>query len=96
MFTRQLNNYIIFRSFLTQTMLMLIFRGAVAGSNTPEATDRLAVLKDEITRLEDFEKVVDKHKAVRALLIWIPVKAILICQKIQQYLIQLFDSFIVG
>ena len=57
-------------------MLMLVFRGAVAGSNTPEATDRLAVLKDEITRLEDFEKVVDKHKAVRALLIWIKVKAI--------------------
>ena len=57
-------------------MLMLVFRGAVAGSNTPEATDRLAVLKDEITRLEDFEKVVDKHKAVRALLIWIQVKAI--------------------
>ena len=48
-------------------MLFLIFRGAVAGSNTPEATDRLAVLKDEITRLEDFEKVVDKHKAVRGL-----------------------------
>ena len=42
-----------------------ISRGAVAGSNTPEATDRLAVLKDEIQRLEDFEKVVDKHKAVR-------------------------------
>jgi len=39
------------------------WKGAVAGSNTPEATDRLAVLKDEITRLEDFEKVVDKHKA---------------------------------
>merc|ERR1711981_166404 len=38
-------------------------KGAVAGSNTPEATDRLAVLKDEIQRLEDFEKVVDKHKA---------------------------------
>lgn len=57
-------------------MLMLNFRGAVAGSNTPEATDRLAVLKDEITRLEDFEKVVDKHKAVRALLIWIQAKTI--------------------
>ena len=41
------------------------YRGAVAGSNTPEATDRLTVLKDEIQRLEDFEKVVDKHKAVR-------------------------------
>ena len=39
-------------------------RGAVAGSNTPEATTRLAVLKDEIQRLDDFEKVVDKHKAV--------------------------------
>jgi len=39
------------------------WKGAVAGSNTPEATDRLAVLKDEIQRLEDFEKVVDKHKA---------------------------------
>ena len=40
----------------------------MAGSNTPEATDRLAVLKDEITRLEDFEKVVDKHKAVSKLI----------------------------
>ena len=65
-----------FKSSLTQSMLLLIFRGAVAGSNTPEATDRLAVLKDEITRLEDFEKVVDKHKAVRALLIWIQAKTI--------------------
>ena len=63
-----------FKSSLTQTMLLLIFRGAVAGSNTPEATDRLAVLKDEITRLEDFEKVVDKHKAVRGLQILIKVK----------------------
>jgi len=38
------------------------WKGAVAGSNTPEATDRLVVLKDEIQRLEDYEKKIDQHK----------------------------------
>ena len=40
------------------------WRGAVPGSNTQESVDRLAVLKDEIDRLEDFEKIVDQHKSV--------------------------------
>jgi len=39
------------------------WKGAVAGSNTPEATDRLVVLKDEIQRLQDYENTIDKHKA---------------------------------
>jgi len=39
------------------------WRGAVPGSNTQESVDRLAVLKDEIDRLEDFEKIVDQHKS---------------------------------
>jgi len=38
------------------------WKGAVAGSNTPEATDRLNVLKDEIQQLEDYEKKIDQHK----------------------------------
>jgi hypothetical protein len=41
-----------------------IFRGAVAGSNTQEATDRLSVLKDEIGRLDEYEKLIDQHKTV--------------------------------
>lgn len=39
------------------------WKGAVAGSNTQEATDRLSVLKDEIKELEEFEKNIDKHKS---------------------------------
>lgn len=39
------------------------WKGAVAGSNTPEATDRLVVLKDEIKSLEDYENKIDQHKA---------------------------------
>lgn len=38
------------------------WKGAVAGSNTPEATDRLVVLKDEIQRLQDYENMIDQHK----------------------------------
>ena len=41
------------------------WRGAVPGSNTQESVDRLAVLKEEIDRLDDFEKIVDQHKSVR-------------------------------
>ena len=64
----QYDNYLISNVSNSISILFHLFckyRGAVAGSNTPEATDRLAVLKDEIQRLEDFEKVVDKHKAVK-------------------------------
>ena len=42
-----------------------VFRGAVAGSNTAEATERLEVLRDEISRLEEHEKKLDLHKQVR-------------------------------
>ena len=42
-------------------------RGAVAGSNTPEATDRCVVLKEEVKDLEDYEKLIDQHKNVRIL-----------------------------
>ena len=37
----------------------------MAGSNTQEATDRVAVLKDEIKVLDDYEKLLDQHKSVR-------------------------------
>ena len=40
------------------------WRGAVPGSNTQESVDRLAVLKEEIEELDDFEKVLDQHKSV--------------------------------
>ncbi len=36
----------------------------MAGSNTQEATDRLSVLKDEIGRLDEYEKLIDQHKTV--------------------------------
>lgn len=36
----------------------------MAGSNTQEATDRLAVLKDEIARLDAHEKELELHKQV--------------------------------
>lgn len=39
------------------------WKGAVAGSNTKEATDRLVVLKDEIDRLDAYEKMIDQHKS---------------------------------
>lgn len=38
------------------------WKGAVAGSNTPEATDRCEVLKEEVKDLEDYEKLIDQHK----------------------------------
>ena len=34
----------------------------MAGSNTQEATDRLVVLKDEIARLDAYEKTIEQHK----------------------------------
>ena len=40
------------------------WRGAVPGSNTQESVDRLAVLKEENERLDEFEKIVDQHKSV--------------------------------
>jgi len=39
------------------------WRGAVPGSNTQESVDRLAVLKEENDRLDEFEKIVDQHKS---------------------------------
>merc|ERR1711874_879366 len=36
------------------------WKGAVAGENTQEASDRLAVLKEENEELDDFEKVLDQ------------------------------------
>ena len=40
------------------------FQGAVAGENTQEASDRLLVLQDEISRLDQHEKMLDQHKTV--------------------------------
>ena len=40
------------------------WRGAVPGSNTQESVDRLAVLKEEIDELDEFEKDLDQHKSV--------------------------------
>jgi transcription factor E2F4/5 len=34
----------------------------VAGENTQEATDRISLLQDEITRLDHHEKMLDQHK----------------------------------
>jgi len=36
--------------------------GAVAGSNTEEANERVDLLKDEIARLDTYEKTIDQHK----------------------------------
>jgi len=38
------------------------WKGAVAGENTQEASDRLAVLQDEISRLDYHEQMLDRHK----------------------------------
>lgn len=38
------------------------WKGAVAGENTQEASDRLAVLQDEISRLDQHEQMLDRHK----------------------------------
>merc|ERR1712109_20279 len=38
------------------------WKGAVAGENTQEASDRLLVLQDEISRLDQHEKMLDQHK----------------------------------
>ena len=40
------------------------WRGAVPGSNTQESIDHLAVLKEEIEQLDEFEKLLDQHKSV--------------------------------
>jgi len=40
------------------------WKGAVAGENTQEASDRLLVLQDEISRLDQHEKMLDQHKTV--------------------------------
>ena len=37
-------------------------RGAVAGSNTEEANERVDLLKEEIARLDAYEKTIDQHK----------------------------------
>ena len=50
------------------------WRGAVPGSNTQESVDRLAVLKEEIEELDDFEKVLDQHKSVSGWLIFQSIK----------------------
>lgn len=39
------------------------WKGAVAGSNTQEATDRLTILKDEIGKLDNYENLIDQHKS---------------------------------
>jgi len=39
------------------------WKGAIAGENTQEASDRLMVLQDEISRLDQHEKMLDQHKA---------------------------------
>jgi len=39
------------------------WKGAVAGENTQEASERLYVLQDEIQRLDQHEKMLDQHKA---------------------------------
>jgi len=38
------------------------WKGAVAGENTQEASDRLGLLQDEISRLDQHEKMLDEHK----------------------------------
>ena len=36
----------------------------MAGENTQEASDRLGLLQDEISRLDQHEKMLDEHKQV--------------------------------
>jgi transcription factor E2F4/5 len=38
------------------------WKGAVAGENTQEASDRISILQDEINRLDQHEKMLDQHK----------------------------------
>ena len=50
---------------MTKFVMVTIFfanRGAVAGSNTEEANERVDLLKDEIARLDTYEKTIDQHK----------------------------------
>ena len=44
------------------------WKGAVAGENTQEATDRISLLTDEISRLDHHEKMLDQHKLVSSIL----------------------------
>jgi len=39
------------------------WKGAVAGENTQEASDRISILQDEINRLDQHEKTLDQHKS---------------------------------
>jgi len=39
------------------------WKGAIAGENTQEASDRLCLLQDEINRLEQHERMLDQHSA---------------------------------
>lgn len=39
------------------------WKGAVAGENTKEATDRITFLQDEINILDEHEKMLDEHKS---------------------------------
>lgn len=41
----------------------IVWKGAVAGENSQEATDRIKVLQDEINALERHEKMLDQQKA---------------------------------
>ena len=47
----------------------MILKGAVAGENTKEATDRITFLQDEINILDEHEKMLDEHKSVRMQLV---------------------------
>lgn len=38
------------------------WKGAVAGENTQEASDRISILQDEINKLDQHEKMLDQHK----------------------------------
>ena len=43
----------------------IVWKGGGPGSNTQEFTDRVAVLKGEISELDKHEKMLDQHRQVR-------------------------------
>ena len=45
-------------------VFLFVFRGASPGTNTEEFVARVERLKDEVRRLDQIEKDMDKHRSV--------------------------------
>ena len=50
---------------INSVILFLFLKGAVAGENTQEASNRISVLQDDINRLDQHEKILDQHLSVK-------------------------------